>query len=309
MSIKGKTLMFGTWLFNIGPWEKRPKSWEEVLGIAKSCGFGGVAPGGFGEHLSPDRYDTPEKIDALKKQVSDAGLQLGTMAADIWGPNKKWLTPEGRDTYTSTICKYVDLADALGISSIRIDPNYAPEEITDDIRQQAFDTYVGILKEVGNYAKTKTISIQVEAEPSWGLLNTVKGCKQLIDAVGMDHIRLMYDLCHFNVIIQHPEDSYANHIAAIDALSGRIGSVHIADNNKGEIVTEGDFNHPPTGRHLPLGDGNVPIKEVCERLEQEPLIAASSERTLDLCFYGEEEDYPRVLEQSIKVMKEIYPQD
>jgi sugar phosphate isomerase/epimerase len=304
--MSNKTLMFGTWLFNIGPWQKRPKSWEEVLDIAKACGFGGVAPGGFGEHIAPARYDSPDKIDALKKQVGDAGLKLGTMAADIWGPDKKWLTQEGRSGYVGAIQNFVDLAKKLDISSIRIDPNYAPEEITDDNRQQAFDTFVDILKEVGNYGAENNVSIQVEAEPSWGLIDTVKGCVSLIDAVDHDSVRLMYDLCHFNVIIKNANDPYDSHLTAIDALSGRIGSVHVADNKSGEIVVDGDFDHPPTGRHLPLGDGDVPISEVCQRLEKEQLVAQSDERTLDLCFYGEEEDYPRVLEQSIQVMKSIY---
>lgn len=300
-----KQCMFGGWLFNIGPHSKSPLGFEAVLDVAVECGFDGVAPGGFAEHLTPAKYDTPEKVAALLEMVARKKLVLGTLAADIWGSGKKWLTPEGRQAYVGAVKTNVDFAKSLGISGIRIDPNYGAEEIPAGSRHDALKAYVGVLKEVGQYAQDRSIGIHVESEPCWFGVNTVLGCRRLITEVNMDSVGLMWDLCHGNVVIGNPADPFDSQMAAIDKLSGLISAVHIADNLNRELVVEEGFDHPETGRHRPLGDGNVPITAVCQRLEKEARIAASTERTLDLCFYVGA--YPDVLQQSLGVMRLIYP--
>ena len=299
-----KVLMFGTWLFNIGPFAKAPWSWDDVLDLAVKLGFGGVAPGGFGKHLSLDRLDTPEKIAKVNEQMQRLGLILGTLAADIWGPTKKWLTDEGRTAYVAAAKAFIDLAAALGIKAIRIDPNYAHWEVAEADRKSAFIRFVDILKEIASYGEEKGVTVQIEPEPPWLFLTTVQGICDLIDAVDHAFLKAMYDYCHMNRIIQDPSDHYDDHIAAIDKMGDRIGSLHISDNCGGELVHEPDFDHPPTARHRPLGDGDIDLAAVSRRLEQIPAIAASSERTLDLCFY--QGKYPDVLEQSLTAMQAIW---
>lgn len=299
-----KFVAFGSWLFTIGPFAKSPKSWADTLAIAKAAGYSGIAPGGFGEHVSPERYATASARADLRAEVEALGLRWGTMAPNVWTPDCKWLD-NGPDGYVNTIKTYAALAAAIGVPGLRVDTGYSPKDVLASSQADARQKYAALMQQCAQVAADHGLQLYVEAEPSWVMTDTVTGCRQLISAIDRDNVSLLFDLCHMNAIIRSAADPYVSVVAAVDALSGLIGSVHVADNMDGELVSEAGFDHPPTGRHLPLGSGNVPLEAVCARLELEPRIRDNPERTLDLCFFVGE--YPQVLIDSSKVMRKLYP--
>ncbi len=297
-----KALAFGEWLFVIGPHAKAPKTLAETLTIARESGFNGIALGGFGgeDHVTPERYPDLSSRDDLRLQLAD--FKLDVMAPNVWTDDFNWLERGGVLRYANSLRPWAQLAKDIEVPGLRIDLKYGPEIGAEDPKA-TMKRAVNLCQECGAVGKEFDLPIHLELEPAHTLVNTAEGAEELGERTRGDYFGLMGDWCHLNAIAIA---SGTTVLALISKLSPYLTAQHAADNLDGKLVHCTDFDHPATGEHLPLGDGNVDLRAVARAMQNIPTIAASGIVTLDMCFYVGE--YPDVLIQSRKVLEQLYGQ-
>src|SRR6266567_879770 len=108
-----KKLSIGSWAYLFNQ-EKPTNDFHILLHKLHDLDYKGVELGGFNPHPGPDTCDTKAKREALKKDVTDHGLQFSGLAADLW--SQKLLTVEDSDPYIAAFAKNVFFAEDLNIN-------------------------------------------------------------------------------------------------------------------------------------------------------------------------------------------------
>ena len=100
-----KRIAIGTWAYAIGPYEKSPVPFPEVVEKLADLGFDGLELGGFGVHPNPDALDTLEKRQRVRELWESRGMGCSGLAADLWG--EKLITATSNEAYIATFKKNV----------------------------------------------------------------------------------------------------------------------------------------------------------------------------------------------------------
>jgi sugar phosphate isomerase/epimerase len=135
-------------------------TYEDVIHKASDWGLDGVDMTSYWFTDTSDQY-----LAGLRRTAQRAGVQLynvGTRVA-LSQPTK-----ELQDPQVDTIKKYVDVADKLGASHIRVFGGSIPKGATDD---QAIAWAVEVMKRGAEYAGTKGITLGIE-DDGGGLMAT-----------------------------------------------------------------------------------------------------------------------------------------
>src|SRR5438477_8779345 len=112
-----KKLSIGSWAYIFNQ-DTPTNDFHQVVHKLADLGYEGVELGGFNPHPGPDTYDRAKR-QRLRKDISDHGLQISALAADLW--SQKLLSVEDSGPYIAAFAKNVFFADDLGIDTIRVD--------------------------------------------------------------------------------------------------------------------------------------------------------------------------------------------
>src|SRR5947209_18151879 len=82
--INMKKLSIGSWAYIFNQ-EKPTTDFHQVLHKLHHLGYDGVELGSFGAHPTPVSHPTKASRAALKKMITDHGMELSGMAIDLWG--------------------------------------------------------------------------------------------------------------------------------------------------------------------------------------------------------------------------------
>jgi sugar phosphate isomerase/epimerase len=179
----------------------------------------------------------------LAEFAADAGAPVTTITPYAWDINSA--DPAVAEAQIGELQRAIDLAEIMGATYVRA---YGGREFTDD-PEAAVRRTAQALTAAGAYAARRGIVILVENHPGT-MVRTGRATRQLVDAVGLDTVRALYDPA--NVLYDTDEDWETT----LDVQTPVIGYVHVKD-----------YDDRSGKRHAcNVGDGVVPWKRILQRL-------------------------------------------
>ena len=173
-------MSLGGWAFAFGPYESDPWSLSKVLQYLADNNYDGVELCGFQPHVHPDNYETPAKLDELKKELDDLGLGVSGIASDF-----TQVPPSQVDTedFLVVLRKNIAICEKLGVPSIRFDSVVPPDELSEDDYEKRFKKITDTWRSAAIEADKAGIKTLWEFEPGFWL-NKPSEVKRTYEAVG-----------------------------------------------------------------------------------------------------------------------------
>ncbi|MGI9418661.1 MAG: sugar phosphate isomerase/epimerase family protein [Geminicoccaceae bacterium] len=280
-----KRTSIGTWAYNIGPYEQDPIPFDTVGAKLAQLGFDGLELGGFNGYPNPHSLPTADDRDALKEKVSNWGLNISGLAADLW--SQHLIDTDDPSTYLEEFALNADFAKDLGIKGIRVDTVQPPTILEDMDERTAFDRLTSAWSTAARIAADRGLYVTWEIEPGF-CFNKPSQILKVLDRIPDDNFGVMYDTCHGQMIAvvgaRQPgekETLPGGQMELIEKLSGRINHIHLIDSDN-TCHKDADGNDE-TSAHPPFGDGVVDFDTIVPRLAKEDV--GHDWWTIDLCFY------------------------
>ncbi len=184
-----------------------------------------------------------EKADEIKAKFENAGCTVLDLATAVSLADKN-------DVMLKKAKKCIDFASALGAKGIRIFVG-AHMKTFSDVPNQSLDGIAETLMEMCAYAKEKGVEIWAETHSA---LSTAKSICELCDMVGVDNLKVLWDVIH-SMEFQEPVEE------SVKIMGDRLVHVHLKDGVPQEDKTLTQY------RHTALGKGAVPLAKVLKLLE------------------------------------------
>ena len=215
----------GSWCMAFG--FDPPASLEQVANVLSAFGYDGIELGGFFDHATVERFPDKASRQELKKWLTDdLGLEIAGIAPGPYGDlfRLPWATgsQDVYDEYIRYFESYLQLAADMEIPGMRVDPGAAGPLPYDADYDEIWDRVVRTFQhhaekgaEVGCVMLWELESLQPFNKPS----ETVK----LLQDVGHDNFKLMYDTGHFQAcsVIGH------NHVQPAETLPNQIEFIRL----------------------------------------------------------------------------------
>ncbi len=275
-----KKISIGTWAYSIGPYQKNPVPFDEVVDKLAALGFDGLELGGFPPHPNPDDLATKEQRVAVREKVEKAGLRFSGLAANLWA--QKLINTTDTTPYLNEFRKNVQFCVDLGIRGIRVDavqpPTIFAEVDADTARKRVVDTWKRCAKE----AADRGLYVTWEFEPGFAF-NKPSDIFRILDEVNEPNFGVLFDACHAHMVAvvgarqPGPKETLVGGVVEfIRRLHGRINHIHLID-------SDGTLHGDETSTHAPFGDGLLKFEEVIPELNKAGV--PHDWWTIDLCFW------------------------
>ena len=168
---------------------------------------------------------TPEKIEEIKKDAKDAGIELYSLASGLgWSFSLVSDDEKERELAKTYVKKQLEIAAALGCDTILVVPGHTGVDFAPDLGVVPYDVaYMrsqDAMRELAPYAEKAGVYLGVENVWNKFLLSPLE-MKNFIDEVGSPYIQSYFDVG--NVLV----NSYPEHW--INILGSRIKKVHFKD--------------------------------------------------------------------------------
>ena len=248
-----KKVSVGTWAYIFGAEGDRQFPFDDCLAKIKGLGFDGLELGAWAPHPTPDEYDTPEKRTALARKIADAGLGISGLAIDFHG---QYPFQDDQATYLAEFARNLKFCKDLGIKTIRVDTDIAPDSVTDANEKDATAKTIATWKACSKLAAAENIRLVWEFEPGFAF-NKPSQIVAIAQGVDEPNFGVMYDTCHAHMCAgigaRQPgtkETLPGGAMELLQKLKGRIGAIHVID-------SDGSLHHDETSTHNPFGEGDL----------------------------------------------------
>jgi len=299
-----KKLSIGSWAYIFNQ-EKPTNDFHQILHTLQDLGYDGVELGGFNPHPGPDTYDRAKR-KALRQAVTDHGLELSGLAADLW--SQKLMTVEDSGPYIAAFAKNLFFAEDLGIDTIRVD---TVESIAEVKKQNIdprvmFDRAAKAFDLCSKLAADRGIRLCWEFEPGFPL-NKPSEIIGLVNAVrerGNPNFGVLFDTCHAYMCAAVG----ANQIGTKETLPG--GELELLQNLKGKIThvhlidSDGSINEHQTSTHNPFGTGKLNFDRLLPELNNAGV--PNDWWVVDLCFWPNAWDVTADSKRFLDKMRQKY---
>jgi D-psicose/D-tagatose/L-ribulose 3-epimerase len=121
----------------------------------------------------------------------------------------------------------IDMSEKVGASLVIVVPSPVGKNSPESTSQEEWKNAVESLKETGEYAQSKNITLAIEALNRYEtyLVNKLDTAKKLVEEVNMSSVRIMADLFHMSL-------EERDHDKALRNIAPYLSHVHIADNTR-----------------------------------------------------------------------------
>jgi sugar phosphate isomerase/epimerase len=275
-----KRISIGSWAYSIGPYEKEPVAWEEVLHKLKALGFDGVEVGGFSVHPNPDNQPTKEDRAKVKQQAAEIGLAFSGYVPNLWG--EQLVNAEDPSKYIAEFKRGLEFAVDIGAKGVRVDSVQPPTILAEMDYDTAKRRVVSTWKECSKIAADSGCYVTWEFEPGFAF-NKPSEILRIVEEVGEDNFGVMYDTCHAEMVAgkgaRQPgvvEILPGGALEFAQKLRGKINHIHLID-------SDGTLNEHETSSHPPFGDGYLDFDALIPELNKSG--CPHDWWTIDLCFW------------------------
>lgn len=289
-----KKISIGSWAYSIGPYEKKPIPWDDVVKKLKELNFDGVELGGFGIHPNPDNMPEKAQRQKIKQQMADLGLEFSGLAANLWGEHL--LDAEDNTPYLECFRKNLQFCVDLGIPAIRVDAVQPPTIFDQVDYDTVLDRAVRTWKICAAEAADKGIRVAWEFEPGFAF-NKPSDIIRVVEEVDNPNFGVMFDSSHGYMVAvvgaRQPGEKETLPGGVVELarkLRGKINHIHLID-------SDGTLHHDETSTHVPFGDGKVDFDALLPELNQNEM--GHNWWTIDLCFWENAWDVTAKCKQAI----------
>lgn len=217
-------------------------SLEYCAAALSELGYSGIELWCKGQHVTP--YDGADRISHVKKLLRRNNLQLCALSAHLdFITGNKDLRSENVDKFR----RVMDLAKKFGVDKVVTASGYLFDRHPTKAMEKNF---IEAMKELGEHAKKKKLTIVLEPEPE-KLLREPRQAVRFIEKLGMPVFKTCADLSHAVAIGMSVEEF-------ISEMQEYLGHVHLDDGSS--------KLHPH--RHMIPGEGDIDHRAVFEFLEE-----------------------------------------
>jgi len=230
---------------------------EEILDHAVENGYSGIEISNISSDPYPDNLRDLSKIKEFVEKYNYRNLKIAGIQANIprTGASEN---EDQREEFASRLLENVIFAKTLEADYVGVWPAPKQPDVNDWIVCQrliaSFKKFFKKLEE--SKIELGTMGIVVETEPVESFCNLTIA-ETVINEIGSPNLKLLYDFAHINVLTN------GNPIKAIRQFKGKIGHVHLADNDGTTWTSSKDGM---SSKHLMIGEGNLNIREILENL-------------------------------------------
>ncbi len=275
-----KKISIGTWAYSIGPYQKNPVPFDEVVDKLAALGFDGLELGGFPPHPNPDDLPNREQRAAVVERMKKVGLGFSGLAANLWA--QRLINTTDTTPYIAEFRKNVRFCVDLGIKGIRVDtvqpPTIFGEVDADTARRRVVQTWKRCAKE----AADNGLYVCWEFEPGFAF-NKPSDILRILDEVNEPNFGVLFDACHAHMVAavgsRQPaprETLPGGALELLRRLRGKINHIHLID-------SDGTLHGDETSTHAPFGDGLLNFDELIPELNKAGV--PHDWWTIDLCFW------------------------
>lgn len=212
-------------------------TWNDILAVAKDLGYDGIELRGLEKEIYMPRAKPfqPLQLTNTREQLRRLSLSIPCIASACDLSNKPL-----QDACIQEGKEYIDLAQQLGASYIRVMGDKTPEP-TSSIDVELVKETVSIL---GNYAQEHSVCVLIETN---GFFSDTEKLAKLLEQLQHPAVGALWDVHHpFRFQGELPADTYRN-------LSGYIRHVHIKDSL---VSSDGKL------RYMIPDHGDLPLREI-----------------------------------------------
>lgn len=275
-----KRISIGTWAYTIGPYEKNPVPFEEVVRKLKALRFDGLELGAFHPHPNPDNTPTREGRQAVLEFVRGAGLEFSGIAADLW--SQKLINTEDNTEYLECFRKCLKFTHDLGIKTFRVDTVQPPTVFDEVDPETARKRVVRTWRRCAEEAADIGVSLSWEFEPGFAF-NKPSEILRIVDEINHPGFGAMFDTCHAYMVAvvgaRQPgrkETLEGGVLEFAQKLRGKINHIQLID-------SDGTLHDNHTSTHTPFGEGKIDFGPVLRELNDSGV--PHDWWTVDLCFW------------------------
>lgn len=192
-------------------------SLDDSLQLCQEAGYEAVELV-FGQGQDPDVEMSDDEVRAVGKRCDQAGVEIGSLIA--WYEDRgSYLSLDDKEREAARKCLHrsIDIADLLGVDAVLLHPGQLTADATYDA---IWDLFLDEMKQTGNYAAAKGVTVGIENVWNKFLLSS-REMAGFIDAVGSDRIGAYLDTANMMAY------GYPEHW--IRGLGKRISRVHFKD--------------------------------------------------------------------------------
>lgn len=286
---------FGSWAFSFGPYASHPVPFLEIAERLAAAGYDGIEVCGFQPHLSIEDYpDGPGRREAARR-LSNLGLAVSGYSADFTLVNPS--LDGNKQTYLDLFQRNIEMCEAIGSPSIRVDTCTAPGVVPDEETGEVMKRLAEVWNQAAELAAKADIRVLWEFEPGFEF-NKPSEVVKLHAMVDHPNFSLLFDTAHAHmcsVICARQgsqQEKLEGGVAEFLRLCGnRIGHLHLVDSD-GTLLGE------ETSTHRPFGEGQIPFFKLAPKLQ-----ALKVEWwCVDLCFW---EDAWSQIEPSLHYVRSL----
>jgi hydroxypyruvate isomerase len=167
-------------------------------------------------------------LPAIKRRAQDAGTRIAALTGNFTALTTRHehspLIPERRSEFLEQMKRAVEVAHDLDCSLVILMAGNTVPELS---RQQQRTNLVDSLREAARIVEGSGVTLALEPlnttvnHPGYFLDTTSEGW-QILEEVGSDRVKLLYDLYHVQIM-------EGNLIANLKAHLGQVGHIHIGD--------------------------------------------------------------------------------
>jgi len=215
--------------------------WGKILDFAQANGFSAVELRGLqGSMDLPTRPEfAADRIEQSKKDVAAHGLRISCVSSSA---HMHETDPEKHAAQLADARKFIDLASALGAPNVRVFGNDMV-----GTREQSIEHVGGALRQLGDYAGPKNVTVIIESHGGFTDSPTLKAILEKADS---PHVAFLWDAHH--TYVSGKEDP----AFTIEQLGKYIRHTHLKDS----VKQGNDVHYVLTGR------GEVPVKRQVQLL-------------------------------------------
>ena len=217
--------------------------WSKILDFAQQNGFSAIELRGLQGNMDlPARPEfAPDRIEQSKKEVVAHGLKISCVSSSA---EMHDTDPEKHAKQLADARRFIDLASSLNVSYVRVFGNKIVGP-----RDQAIEHVAQSLKQLGDYAGPKNVTVIIESHGDFTDSPTLRA---ILEKANSANVAILWDAHHTFV------DGKEDPAYTIEQLGRHIRHTHLKDS----VKQGNDVHYVLTGR------GNVPVKRQVQLLAQ-----------------------------------------